>query len=147
MADAGEISEPERVPRCLADARRTVERDAGLGVTPRVARRLEAAARGLFPLGLRRQPRPRPPRKGDGLGPRETDDGLPRVGERGVGPERGRRGAGRGQIGGEVRIRRGRERDQKGVDPHDVRWALARMAVRPAHGERPRPDACEVHAL
>src|SRR2546422_737988 len=74
VADAGEVGEPERVARRLADPRRTIELDGGLRVAPRVAGIVETAARGLFPLGLRRQPGPRPRRERRGLGPREADE-------------------------------------------------------------------------
>src|SRR5262249_58825550 len=62
VADAREVREPERVRRCLADARRPVERVGRSRVAPGIAGALEAAARGLLPLGLRRQARAPPPR-------------------------------------------------------------------------------------
>src|SRR5438876_2658759 len=77
VAHAREIREPERVPRCLADARRPVERAVGLRIAPGIAGALEAAARCLLPLRLGRQPRPGPPRRRKRLLPREPDDGPP----------------------------------------------------------------------
>src|SRR5258705_13491696 len=89
VAHAREIGEPQRIGRRLADAGRTLEREAGARVAPRVARLFEAAARGSLPLRLRRQPRPGPRRERLGLGPREADDGLTRPARRGGGPEGG----------------------------------------------------------
>src|SRR5437016_5825662 len=125
----------------------TVELDVRSIVAPRETAVFEAAARGFLPFGLRRQPGSGPRRERRGLGPRHTDDRLARIGEDDLAPEGWGRGAGRRHELGEIGVGRGRERDQEAVDPDDVRRALARMALAPAHPERSRRNAREVHAL
>src|SRR4029450_7753730 len=146
-ADAGDGGEPERVDGRFADTRRTLERGVRAIVAPGEPAVLEAPARGLLPLRLRRQPRPGPRRERGGLAPREADDRLARIGEGGVGPEGRGWGAGGGHELGEVGVGGGRERGQGAADPDDLPRALPRMPLWPAHAERSCRNAREVHAL
>src|SRR5437879_10906156 len=87
VAHAREIHDPERVRRCLADARWPVEGAHGPRVTPGIACALEPAARRLLPLCLRRQPPSSPVRVRPRLLPGAPPDGLARVGEGRVVPK------------------------------------------------------------
>jgi hypothetical protein len=93
------------------------ERDGRRCVAPRVARVLEAAARGLLPLGLGRQPRP-PTRRRPRPRPTTADDRLTRIGRSRRRPERRRRGAGRRQDAAKSALVTGVSRSES-VDPHE----------------------------
>jgi len=126
-------------------ARRPIEAGAG---RPRLAQGkaggVEPAARGLLPLGLRRQAQPRP----GALGPPVTVGGcvepaqahhrLLRIGEAG-GPPTRRAGSRPSPRGTErTPIGHGSAGDGERVEPDAMPRPLARMAVLPAHPETSR---------
>src|SRR5215472_16033642 len=154
MADAGKPVQPERIGRCRRDEGRAVDAgDIRPLASPRIARALEAAARGFFPLrfgreAMRRAVRRRQPFAiAHRLEPVDPHHGLMRIGKARIAPPRRGRCGRRREEARVLLIGDGTPPDLESVDPDAMSGTLARVSLAPSHPEPARGDFHELHGV